>query len=39
MNGRIAAIGATIGRIGGTVAKLALAIAIWLALSVAAFWP
>jgi uncharacterized protein len=33
------AIGATIGRIGGSFAKLCLAFAIWIALSVAAFWP
>jgi hypothetical protein len=33
------AIGATIGRIAGTISKLALAIAVWIVLSVAAFWP
>ncbi len=33
------ALGATVGRVFGTVSKLAVAIVIWLALSVAAFWP
>jgi uncharacterized protein len=33
------AIGATIGRVFGTVGKMAVAIVVWLALSVAAFWP
>jgi uncharacterized protein YqgC (DUF456 family) len=33
------ALGATIGRVVGTVSKIGIAIAIWLALSVAAFWP
>ena len=33
------AFGATIGRVAGTIGKLAIAIAAWAALSVAAFWP
>lgn len=33
------AIGATIGRVFGTVSKMAVAIVMWLTLSVAAFWP
>jgi uncharacterized protein YqgC (DUF456 family) len=33
------AIGASIGRIIGSTSKLALAIAVWLMLSIAAFWP
>lgn len=33
------ALGATIGRVFGTVGKMAVAIVIWLTLSVAAFWP
>lgn len=33
------AFGATIGRVIGTVGKMAVAIVIWLALSVAVFWP
>lgn len=33
------ALGATIGRIIGTASKLALTIAVWITLSVAAFWP
>ncbi len=33
------AIGASIGRIAGTFAKLACAIVIWVVLSVSAFWP
>ncbi|MCP3906049.1 MAG: DUF456 domain-containing protein [Planctomycetes bacterium] len=33
------ATGATIGRILGTLSKLPIAVAIWCALSVAAFWP
>ena len=33
------AIGASIGRIIGTTSKVALAIAVWLMLSIAAFWP
>ena len=32
------ATGATIGRILGTTSKLALAIAIWIVLSISAFW-
>ena len=34
-----AASGATVGRLLGTLGKLAMGIAVWLALSVAAFWP
>ena len=33
------ATGATIGRVLGTLAKIPIALAIWAALSVAAFWP
>jgi uncharacterized protein YqgC (DUF456 family) len=33
------AIGATIGRVVGTVSKIGIAIAVWIALSAAAFWP
>lgn len=33
------ALGATIGRVVGTCSKMGVAIVIWLALSVAAFWP
>jgi uncharacterized protein YqgC (DUF456 family) len=33
------ALGATIGRVLGTAGKMAVAVAIWLTLSVAAFWP
>ncbi len=33
------AIGATIGRVIGTMSKLGLAMAVWLVLTVAAFWP
>ena len=33
------AMGATVGRILGTLSKVPIALAIWLALSVAAFWP
>ncbi len=33
------ALGATIGRVVGTVGKMGVAIVVWLALSVAAFWP
>ena len=33
------AIGATIGRIVGTTSKVGITIAVWLALSVSAFWP
>ncbi len=33
------ATGATIGRILGTLSKIPIAIAVWLALSIAAFWP
>ena len=33
------ATGATIGRILGTLSKIPIAILVWLALSVAAFWP
>ena len=33
------ALGATIGRVVGTAGKMAVAVAIWLTLSVAAFWP
>jgi uncharacterized protein YqgC (DUF456 family) len=31
--------GATVGRVVGTVAKLAIAITVWLSLSISAFWP
>lgn len=34
-----AATGATVGRLLGTLAKTAIAVTIWIALSVAAFWP
>ncbi len=34
-----AALGATTGRLLGTIGKLAVGVAIWIALSVAAFWP
>jgi len=33
------AIGATIGRVLGTTAKLGIAMAMWMTLTVAAFWP
>ena len=33
------AIGATIGRVVGTTSKVGIAIAMWLVLSVSAFWP
>ena len=33
------AIGATIGRVAGTVSKIAIAIAVWIVLSAAAYWP
>ena len=33
------AAGASIGRIIGTVAKIPVAIAVWITLSIAAFWP
>jgi uncharacterized protein YqgC (DUF456 family) len=33
------ALGATIGRVAGTVGKMGTAIVVWLTLSVAAFWP
>ena len=33
------AIGATIGRLVGTMSKIFIAIAVWIALSAAAFWP
>lgn len=33
------AVGATIGRLLGTLAKVPIAIVVWLTLSVAAFWP
>ncbi len=33
------AIGATIGRVLGTTGKIGIAMAMWLALSVSAFWP
>lgn len=33
------ATGATIGRILGTLSKVPIAVAVWIALSVAAFWP
>lgn len=33
------AIGATIGRVIGTFSKIGIAMAVWIALSVAAFWP
>ena len=33
------AIGATIGRIVGTTSKVGIAIAMWLVLSISAFWP
>ena len=32
-------VGAGVGRLGGTIAKLGLGVAIWLILAVAAFWP
>jgi hypothetical protein len=35
----IPATGATIGRVIGTLSKLGIGIAVWLVLSVAAFWP
>ena len=34
-----AATGATIGRLLGTTAKAAIAVTLWIGLSVAAFWP
>lgn len=33
------ATGATIGRILGTVGKIAISVAVWISLSIAAFWP
>ncbi|MHC4415096.1 MAG: DUF456 family protein [Planctomycetota bacterium] len=33
------AVGATIGRVLGTTGKVAIAVAVWLALSISAFWP
>ncbi len=33
------AIGATIGRVLGTMSKIGIAMAMWMALSVSAFWP
>lgn len=33
------AIGASVGRVVGTTAKVAITIALWIVLSVAAFWP
>ena len=33
------ALGATIGRVIGTTSKIGIAIAVWIGLSIAAFWP
>ena len=33
------AIGATIGRVVGTMSKIGISMAVWIALSIAAFWP
>ena len=33
------AVGATVGRVVGTMTKIGIAIAVWIVLSVAAFWP
>jgi len=33
------AIGATLGRVVGTMSKIGIAMAMWLALTIAAFWP